>query len=290
MKLLLFFFTLMSLTYGSVNELPLLSNSELKKNKEHKISIIEVNKQNVYLEKFNNDTNIQKKKLFVLTQKINDKQQAITKIRNDSNLLLIEMKNLQKELIKKEYVIYILLLLFLFIFIFSMKTLKQNKLYKKLSQIDVLSGLFNRRFLINRIEEEISKYKRNQTPFSILLIDVDYFKAINDKYGHAKGDMVIKKISHLMSKYTRSTDICARWGGEEFIILATNSDLEGALKLAETFREVIEKNNFEIKIPLTISIGLATYKEGYEQEQVLKIADERLYKAKKNGRNQVVFD
>lgn len=253
-------------------------------------SINEVHKEDITFKNINSDIDFEKKILLVLTQKINDKQQKITDIKKDSHLLVIEIKNLQKNLIEKKYIIFTLLLLFSFIIIFTIKILKQNKLYKKLSQIDVLSGLFNRRFLVNRMDEEISKYKRDKTPFSILLIDIDYFKAVNDKYGHAKGDDVIKKISNLMHIYTRNTDICARWGGEEFIILATNTNLFGALKLAETFREVIEKNDFDIKIPLTISTGVSTYKEGQEQELVLKIADERLYKAKKDGRNRVEFD
>lgn len=287
MKLILFFFAFVNLAYSGTNGLSPLKNTKVEA---QNTFISEVNKEDVTLKNTNSDIDFEKNILLILTQKINDKQQKIVDIRNETQFLFIEIKNLQKDLIKKEYIIFILLLLFLFIIIFTIKILKQNKLYKKLSQIDVLSGLFNRRFLVNRMEEEISKYKRDKTLFSILLIDIDYFKAVNDKYGHAKGDEVIKKISSLMNTYTRSTDICARWGGEEFIILATNTDLSGALKLAETFREVIEKNDFDIKIPLTISTGVSTYIEGQEQELVLKIADERLYKAKRNGKNRVEID
>jgi len=287
MKLFFFFFIFVGFSYSSTKELHFLKNTKIEV---QNTIISEVNKKDVTFENVNRDIDFEKKILLVLTQKINDKQQKIVDIKKEAHFLLLEIKNLQKGLIEKEYIIFILLLLFLFIIIFTIKILKQNKLYKKLSQIDVLSGLFNRRFLINRMEEEISKYKRDKTLFSILLIDIDYFKAVNDKYGHAKGDEVIKKISDLMNKYTRNTDICARWGGEEFIILATNTNLSGALKLAETFREVIEKSNFEIKIPLTISTGVSTYNEGQAQELVLKIADERLYKAKRNGKNRVEFD
>lgn len=287
MKLILFFFTFVCLSYSSVKELPFFENTKVK---EQDVFLDKKKKADISFKKINSDIDFQKKILLVLTQKINDKQQKTADIRKESHLLLIEIKNLQKDLIKKEYVIFILLFLFLFIIIYTSKILKQNKLYKKLSQIDTLSGLFNRRFLINRIEEEISKYKRDKTPFSILLIDIDYFKAVNDEYGHAKGDLVIKKISHLMTKYTRNTDICVRWGGEEFIILATNTSLAGAVKLAEIFREVIEKNDFGIKLPLTICTGVSTYIQGQEQELILKIADERLYTAKNKGRNRVEFD
>lgn len=266
MKLILFFFTIILFTYANENK--------------EETSFVKINKNIDY----------QKKILLMQSQKINEKEEELKNIKKDYHLLILKTKELEKNLIKKEYIVFILLILFFSLLIFVRIILKENKLYKKLSQIDVLSGLFNRRFMINRIEEEISKYNRTETPFSILLIDIDYFKEVNDQYGHQKGDLVIKKISKLMNEYSRKTDICARWGGEEFIILATNTNLMGAWELAETLRQVVEKNNFEIKIPLTISIGISTYIQGQAQEMVLKSADEKLYKAKENGRNRVEFE
>ena len=136
--------------------------------------------------------------------------------------------------------------------------------------------------------KEISKFKRYKTPFSILIIDVDFFKRINDLYGHDKGDLIIKEISSLIQKNTRNTDICARWGGEEFLILTPNSDLKAALTLANSLREFIEKNDFKMeKDKVTISIGVSTYNENLTQEKLIKLADNALYKAKGNGRNRV---
>ena len=140
-----------------------------------------------------------------------------------------------------------------------------------------------------KLEEEISKYKRYRTPFSILLVDIDHFKKINDNYGHDKGDFVIKTISSLIRRNIRSSDICSRWGGEEFLILASNSDLKSALKLSENLKELIEKSQFETKYSITISIGVSTFDENLSQEELLKLADNALYKAKKNGRNRVEF-
>ena len=140
-----------------------------------------------------------------------------------------------------------------------------------------------------KIEEEISKYKRYKIPFSVLLIDVDFFKKINDTYGHDKGDFVIKRISNLLKQNIRDSDICARWGGEEFLILVPNNNLDGALILANNLKELIEKNNFEIKENVTISIGVSTFDENSSQEKLLKSADIALYKAKENGRNRTEF-
>ena len=143
--------------------------------------------------------------------------------------------------------------------------------------------------MLNKLEEEISKYKRYKIPFSILLIDIDFFKKINDSYGHDKGDFVIKQISNLMQNNIRNTDICARWGGEEFLILAPNSDLKAALTLANNLKELIEKTNFDIKDCVTVSIGISTFNENLNQENLLKLADDALYKAKEKGRNKIEF-
>ena len=179
--------------------------------------------------------------------------------------------------------------LFIIILILGINGIRQNLLLKNLSQIDTLSGLYNRRFMNKKIEEEISKYKRYKIPFSVLLIDVDFFKKINDTYGHDKGDFVIKRISNLLKQNIRDSDICARWGGEEFLILVPNNNLDGALILANNLKELIEKNNFEIKENVTISIGVSTFDENSSQEKLLKSADIALYKAKENGRNRTEF-
>ncbi|MBD3828854.1 MAG: cache domain-containing protein [Arcobacter sp.] len=164
-----------------------------------------------------------------------------------------------------------------------------KKHIEHLSITDELTRLYNRRFMLNKLEEEISKYKRYKVPFSILLIDIDFFKKINDSYGHDKGDFVIKQISNLMQNNIRNTDICARWGGEEFLILTPNSDLKAALTLANNLKELIEKTNFDIKDCVTVSIGISTFNENLNQENLLKLADDALYKAKEKGRNKIEF-
>ncbi len=186
-------------------------------------------------------------------------------------------------------IIATLVVLFMIIVILGLNGIRQNRLLKNLSQTDSLSSLYNRRFMLNKLEEEISKYKRYKVPFSILLIDIDFFKKINDSYGHDKGDFVIKQISNLMQNNIRNTDICARWGGEEFLILTPNSDLKAALTLANNLKELIEKTNFDIKDCVTVSIGISTFNENLNQENLLKLADDALYKAKEKGRNKIEF-
>ncbi|MBU0925174.1 DUF4154 domain-containing protein [bacterium] len=238
-----------------------------------------------------------KEKEGVVTSLVNlqkEKQEEFEKAKKDLEFLNSQIQEQKNNLLIKENIISeqknamaVLAVLFIIILILGINGIRQNKLLKKLSQIDSLSGLYNRRFINQKLEEEILKFKRYKTLFSILLIDVDYFKKINDNYGHDKGDFVIKKISSLIQQNTRNTDINARWGGEEFLILAPNSDSIGALKLANNLKELIETYQFGVDYKVTISIGVSTFDENSNLEKLLKLADDALYKAKKNGRNRV---
>ena len=225
-----------------------------------------------------------------------EKQQEFEKAKKDLEFLNSQIEEQKSNLLIKENIIsdqkniiIILGILSVIIILLGLNGIRQNILLKNISQIDTLSGLYNRRFMIQKIEEEILKYKRYKTSFSVLLIDIDFFKKINDSYGHDKGDFVIKKISTLMQQNTRNTDITARWGGEEFLILTPNCNLNSALILANSLKELIEKDDFKIKEHVTISIGVSTFNENLKQEDLLKLADNALYKAKENGRNRVEF-
>ena len=162
-----------------------------------------------------------------------------------------------------------------------------KKEIEKLASIDKLTGIYNRRLLDEFLEIEMEVAKRYKEDLSIILLDIDYFKKINDTFGHDKGDLVIKKISSLIQKNIRNTDICARWGGEEFLILASNSDLSGAVKLANNLKDLIENSDFEINNKVTVSIGVSSMNKYLAQESLLKLVDNALYKAKEKGRNRV---
>ena len=139
-----------------------------------------------------------------------------------------------------------------------------------------------------RLNEEILKAKRYNTPLSIIYFDIDHFKQINDTYGHKKGDFILKEVSKIILQNIRKTDIFGRWGGEEFIIILPFTDLENALILAEKLRKKIEEHDFD-GINITISFGVTELKIDDNADTLINRADEALYKAKNKGRNRVCY-
>lgn len=171
--------------------------------------------------------------------------------------------------------------------------LKVNKQLEKLSTTDALTGLANRRYLLEHFAAEYERAKRYRHHLSILLIDVDHFKKVNDTYGHICGDAVLKKMSSVMRKTIRSTDLIARYGGEEIVVLLQETDKQQALLIAEKIRHKVAAQTIvceENPLVITVSIGVATY-PGIDCSgpmQMLNVADQALYQAKDNGRNKVV--
>ncbi len=159
------------------------------------------------------------------------------------------------------------------------------------SRTDPLTGLYNRRHLMEKIEEERVRFKRNGRPFSVIICDIDYFKKVNDVYGHDCGDTVLKSLSTLLGRHIRKQDCLGRWGGEEFLMLLPETTAEGATVLAEKLRKRIEDFEFTyagIRIPLTMTFGVAQYNDEYGVDACIVGADSALYKGKSNGRNCVV--
>jgi len=170
----------------------------------------------------------------------------------------------------------------------------QNKLQEQANR-DPMTNLYNRRYFHEVTANILEIAKREKKPFSLIMVDIDNFKNINDKYGHAVGDEVIKQLSLLLSKNVRSSDIVSRFGGEEFVILLPNTDLRGAQKIAAKIRESVENLQLHIDnktIHFTISLGVSNFLPGDDSiEEILKRADQALYKAKRNGKNRtVIFD
>jgi len=165
---------------------------------------------------------------------------------------------------------------------------------KAMSYTDGMTGLHNYRFFRLRLKEELARARRSQTPVSLLILDVDFFKNYNDTLGHPAGDEVLRQVSAILKHIVRDNDIVARYGGEEFAVILPSTGHEGAMALGERIRENIEKYYFpqeEIQPggSLTISIGTATYPDdAVVMEDLIVSADRALYYAKKNGRNQVV--
>jgi len=160
---------------------------------------------------------------------------------------------------------------------------------QRIAYTDQLTSLANRFKLDEVMDRYILNYDRYKTEFSILLIDIDHFKMVNDTYGHLVGDDVLKAIARILNEQTRKTDVIGRWGGEEFIIISTKTTLSGAYHLATKIKIVIENNNFDIVKNITVSIGVSEYKHNDSIDTLIKRADDALYYAKENGRNQVVI-
>ena len=162
----------------------------------------------------------------------------------------------------------------------------------KLATTDSMTGLYNHRFFQEQMLFQIENSKRYDANFSLILIDIDFFKKFNDQYGHQAGDAVLKQVASLLKKSVRISDIVARYGGEEMAIILPNNDFKHAIAAAEKICAKIAQTPFHLKAKLTtnvtISLGVATYPEhGQTPAELIEHADKGLYKAKENGRNQV---
>jgi len=168
---------------------------------------------------------------------------------------------------------------------------EKNRELQELAYYDPLTGLPNRRFFFEHASLIFEEVKRHEKPLSLLAMDIDHFKKINDTYGHDVGDVVLKTFAGLLRGMVRQSDICARLGGEEFVVLLPNTDLEGAKVLAERIRTAVAKNPVEhdsTVIVFTVSIGVSQYRKGMQNiYELIKEADIALYRAKEGGRNRV---
>jgi diguanylate cyclase (GGDEF)-like protein len=158
------------------------------------------------------------------------------------------------------------------------------------SRTDTLTGLANRRHIEERLREVVSLARRNRHHLSVLMLDIDHFKHVNDTFGHAGGDAVLRDFSARLQGVLRVEDVAGRWGGEEFLVILPLTELAGGIMLGERVRECIAATPFPLgdqTFPVTVSIGCAST-DTDDSEEVIRRADDALYRAKENGRNQVV--
>ncbi|MEK6576398.1 MAG: diguanylate cyclase, partial [Nitrospirota bacterium] len=159
-----------------------------------------------------------------------------------------------------------------------------------LATTDGLTGISNHRHFQERLSAEFERIARHPEPISLILIDLDHFKKINDSFGHPVGDIVLKKIANILLKMARKIDTVARYGGEEFVLLLLNTDKKQAIKMAERIRKTVETTRFEFdgkKIPVTLSLGMAaTPLDTKNKKELIEFADKALYHSKHSGRNQ----
>jgi two-component system cell cycle response regulator len=172
----------------------------------------------------------------------------------------------------------------------NIETAYHDEIYR-LTTVDGLTQIFNRRYFEETLDREISRCNRYGRELSLVLIDIDNFKRINDTYGHLAGDYVLKHLASTVRTKIRREDIFARFGGEEFAMLLPELDHKQAANVAEKTRKLIEKQSFRFDnqaISVTISLGVATFSEGQRDgAELIKAADGRLYQAKQSGRNRV---
>ena len=165
------------------------------------------------------------------------------------------------------------------------KRLESN--LRQLATTDPLTGAYNRRHLLQVMETEISRAQRYGRPLSLIMFDIDHFKRINDNFGHDRGDAVLKEVAALARQRLRHSDVLTRWGGEEFMVLATETALPQAIVLAETLRTALRQSPFADIGPITASFGVTQYLAGETVDQWLKRVDDLVYQVKRGGRDQV---
>ena len=169
---------------------------------------------------------------------------------------------------------------------------ERNKTLEVLSSTDPLTGLHNRRYMVEALTAEVARHERYGRQFSVMMVDVDHFKKYNDTYGHPAGDVLLKKVGGIIKSSMRTNDFAARYGGEEFLILLPNQDQKGALEVAERIRQRIASETEDTdnrRAAVTASLGVATFpKAGRTVDPLLANADAALYRAKNSGRNRVL--
>src|SRR5688572_13591449 len=164
-----------------------------------------------------------------------------------------------------------------------------NARLKETSFKDEVTGLYNRRFFSLRLEEELSRYRRFNHPVSVVLLDLDGFKAVNDDFGHAVGDDTLRDIAQILMKHSRGINVVSRYGGDEFAVLLVETSKAGARLYADRIREVVAKYPFSHGKVITASFGVASLPddEAATAEDLFRAADDALYAAKRGGKNQV---
>jgi diguanylate cyclase (GGDEF)-like protein/PAS domain S-box-containing protein len=161
---------------------------------------------------------------------------------------------------------------------------------RNLAITDPLTGVYNRRHFLDEMQREMSRSDRYAYPFSLIMFDIDHFKGVNDRFGHEAGDRVLKELTEMVRKRIRSTDLLARWGGEEFMILLANTNLRPAVKLAEDLLKQMQAGTFSGIGRVTASFGIAEHRAGEGIDEILTRVDNLMYKAKDGGRSRLACD
>ncbi|MDD2789971.1 MAG: GGDEF domain-containing protein [Sulfurimonas sp.] len=210
--------------------------------------------------------------LYFLKQKFNE---LLLKISSEEDKRLSLVQDLNQQLEKE-------------VRIRTQELEEANEKLQRLATTDVLTQLNNRVVLDKELQTQFNIFNRYKKVFTVIMMDLDFFKDVNDTFGHQVGDSVLKEVAHIIRENTRSIDVTGRWGGEEFLIICHETDLDGAYTLAETLRRKIQTHLFQHVEHKTACFGVAQIQEGVDIDMLIKNADDALYEAKKSGRNKSV--
>lgn len=173
----------------------------------------------------------------------------------------------------------------------NIEALYHEEIYR-MTIIDGLTEIANKRYLIDFLDREIARSRRHQRPLCVAMLDTDQFKTVNDELGHLAGDTVLRDVAQLLDANVRRDELAARFGGEEFVIVLPETEIDGAVAFCERVRRLVANHSFahnEREIRVTVSIGVTVVEPDYDVEQFLAAADRRLYLAKQQGRDRLVF-
>jgi len=221
---------------------------------------------------------------FIAVPNLNNKTIAYIINYQFADALNILIKNAQMVFIALSLLLFVIAII-LMMYIYSEQK-RREKIYANATH-DALTGLYNRHAINSFFKHKIDEAKRYNKPLSILFCDIDFFKKINDSYGHDIGDFVLKSIASVLKNHLRSSDISARWGGEEFLVFLPETSLDEAIQIAQKLRKIIEDSLFSSVETVTCSFGVTELRADDTAESLLKRVDDLLYQAKENGRNRV---
>lgn len=267
------------LKYGNEDRgIPPTKNEQIMKQQIKVTKIWNEFRKNVKIILNNNESSLKTKKAFEYIKDNN------MKLLNEVNkaVKLYEENSIQTITI----IIQIIILIIGIIIILITKIIVTNIINK--AEIDHLTNIYSRKKFSKELEKELERVKRYDNRLGLIMFDIDYFKKINDTYGHDVGDEVLKMISNEVDEKIRDIDIFARWGGDEFMIIMPNTDIQGAKKLAERLKKHISQINFDKIGQITCSFGVIENKKDDLMQDMIKRVDNALYEAKEEGRNKVV--
>jgi two-component system cell cycle response regulator len=247
---------------------------------------IEVNEVNVAL----NDLKISKVHCEISAIKTDDLEQIVIKDLSSTNGTYVNGEMIRQRILTSGDKITIGETILRFSYNDEIEEEYHSKLFT-FAATDALTGLYNRRYILNELENQHKIAKRNIRTFSLVIIDIDDFKKVNDTFGHPAGDEFLKKIAFVINHSLREQDIPGRVGGEEFLIILPETSIEGAFRLANRIRERIQKTELIYEgsaIKTTISAGVSQFESNIDSQALFRLADHALYKAKQSGKNMVV--